>query len=278
MRIRLTGLTLAFATLLLTTLFVEQAAVMQPASSTGGNLLFESSWENTTELGCSARALLDTVWEDYGGSGACNGTVHDADIVDDVAHGGRRSLRVTQKPGKDGAEIYNGTDFRIQKKFGEQTDVTLVGWLRYDASYRWAKADHKIFIFADDALRAQNVYINFRGGSDNAHARLCAAATPVDAVFCSGNPQVTTNTWYRLRVHVVSGAHGKIEMWLQPDGQAETKLNLKHDAGSQANINDLDVGSIASFKIDTTYNAGSGIAQNMYQWYDAIAVYSGLAN
>ena len=171
---RFTCLSLGFVVLLLTTLFVEPVEVMQPSAPTGGTLLFESSWENTTDLGCSPAALLDKVWEDYGGSGACSGSVHDADVVDDVAHGGSRSLRITQKPGKDGAEKYNGTDFRMQKKFGEQTDVTLVGWLRYDANYRWAGADHKIFILTDEALRAQNVYINLRGGSDSTHARLCA--------------------------------------------------------------------------------------------------------
>jgi hypothetical protein len=275
---RFTWLSVACALLLVATLFVTRAIVMQPPAPAGGSPLFASSWENTTELGCSAAALLDKVWDDYGGSGACSGAVHDADIVDDVAHGGMRSLRVTQKPGKDGAEVYNGTDFRIQKKFGPQTDVTLIAWVRYDTNYRWARADHKIFIFTDEALRAQNVYINLRGGTDGTHARVCAASIPVDTVFCAATPQVTLNTWYRMRVHVVAGAHGKIEVWLQPDGQPETKLNLRHDAGAQADINDLDVGSIAALKLDTTYNAGSSISQNMYQWYDAIAVYSGLVN
>jgi hypothetical protein len=93
MRTSFFGRRLAFTVLLLTTVLVEHAAVMQPgqpAGATGGTLLFASSWENTTELGCTPPALLDTAWEDYGGSGGCSGSVHDADIVNDVAHGGTR--------------------------------------------------------------------------------------------------------------------------------------------------------------------------------------------
>jgi hypothetical protein len=246
-------------------------------------LLFESGWENTTAVGCNELALLDTVWDDYGGSTACAGAVHDADVVDEMAFDGARSLRVTQKPCPTGpgtcAADFNGTDFRIVKVFGNQSEVTLLVRVRYDANYRWASADHKIAIFTDEAQTAQNVYLNTRGQPDGQHARVKLASIPAgDATFSDATPAhlVTTGVWYTIRVHVVAGDSGSLEAWLTPQGQPEMKLDLVHEAGPDANINDLPVGSIGGIKPDTTYNAGNAILENMYQWYDGIKVFSGL--
>jgi len=236
----------------------------------GEGLLFASGWDSTAATGCNFEALIDGVWDDYGGSGACNGSVHDADIVTDVAHDGARSLRVTQKPG-----FINGTDFRIVEMFGPQTDVTLIAWVYYSPNYRWASADHKIFIAMDPDQTAQNVYINYRGGSDARHARLCAGITPVDSVYCADSPQVTVDTWYRLRVHIVGGEHGSVDVWLQPDGEDEVQLDLTHDAGSVVDIDDVDTGELGGVKYDTTYNAGGSISELMYQYVDSVEVYQG---
>lgn len=235
-----------------------------------GRLLFTSGWESG--LGCGP-ALLDAgAWADYGGSGACSGSVHDADVVADVAKLGAHSLRITQKPGG-----VNGTDFREIRTFGNQSEVTLIAWLRYHSAWHWANADHKIFLFMDASGNQPNVYINQRGGSDPKHARLCMYPTANDTFFCASNPQMTVGIWYRLRVHVVAGAHGKVEMWLQPDGQAETALVLTRDAGNGATSpNDVNAGAIGGLKLDTTYNDGGSVTAAMYMWYDGIAVSSGL--
>lgn len=243
-----------------------------------GKLLMSSSWETAT--GCNGPALFDSgAWSDYGGRGACDGTVHDADVVSDVFKVGTHALRITQKPGAStSTDIYNGTDFREVRTFGSQTDVTLIAWLRYHAAWNWASADHKVFIFTASDGATPNVYINERGGADAKHARLCAYSSPVDVFFCASSPQITVGLWYRLRVHIVAGTHGKMEMWLQPDGQPETKLNLTYDAGApQANVNDLNNGQIGGIKLDSTYNAGSTISALMYMWYDGVQVFSGLA-
>lgn len=258
-----------------------------PPAPVNGQLLFTSSWE--TALGCNRTALFDSgAWGDYGGSGACDGAVHDADVVSDVFKVGKQSLRITQKPPPAGfVGVWNGTDFREVRTFASRPDVTLVAWLRYDANYHWASADHKIFIFTASDGATPNVYINYRGGTDAKHARLCAYSMPLDVFFCAAPPvigegsaptQVTVGIWYRLRVHVVAGNHGKVEMWLMPDGQAEMKLNLVYDAGARtANINDLNTGQIGGLKVDTTYNAGTSVTENMFQWYDGVSVYAGLA-
>lgn len=246
--------------------------VPDPTPTPSGKLLMASSWETAT--GCNGPALFDSgAWGDYGGSGACSGSVHDADVVSDVYKVGKNALRITQKPGG-----VNGTDFREIRTFGNQTDVTLIAWLRYHAAYHWANADHKIILFMDGTGNSPNVYINFRGGSDAKHGRLCAYSTPVDVFFCAANPQVTVGLWYRLRVHIVAGQHGKMEIWLTPDGQPETKLNLTYDAGApQANVNDLNTGQIGGIKLDTTFNDGASVTAPMFMWYDGLAVYSGLA-
>ena len=241
------------------------------AGGGGGSLgtpLFRSGWDNTTELGCTFNALIDGVWDDYGGSTACSGTVHDADVVNNVRLDGTRSLRVTQKPG-----YINGTDFRIVKMFGDRSALTIVGWVYYSPNYRWASADHKIFITMDPAQTRQNVYINYRGGSDPQHARLCVGIIPADTVYCAPQPQVTVGRWYRIRTRVVAGVHGSVRMWLQPQGQPEVELALVHDAGSTVALNDVNTGALGGFKYDTTYNLGSSITELMYQYVDGIEVY-----
>jgi hypothetical protein len=238
----------------------------------GADLLFASGWDNTTDLGCTFTGLIDNAWDDYGGSTACSGDVHDADVVDDIHHDGARALRVTQKPGG-----INGTDFRIGKQFGTQAEVTILGWVYYAPNYHWADADHKIFITMDNVPMAQNVYINYRGGSDPQHARLCAGIIPVDTIMCADSPQVTVGTWYRIRAHVVAGTHGKVEIWLQPEGQAEVKLHLVNDPDAvQIDIDDVDTGVLGGFKYDSTYNDGSSVTELMYQYVDSIEVHSGL--
>lgn len=243
---------------------------LSPPPTPAGNLLFSSSWENAA-LGCGA-GLLDGVWADYGGSGACDGTVHDADIVSGIAKLGTKSLRVTQKPGG-----INGTDFRIvSRSFGAQAELTAIFWVRYDPNYHWASADHKIVLLMGGD--SQNIYINYRGGSDATHPRLCAYPLANDTFFCqTAGPYVTVNSWFRIRVHVIAGVHGRVELFLQPDGQAETALPLTRDAGTGATVpTDINTGTIDGIKLDTTYNSGTSVTSNMFQYYDGVSVFSGL--
>jgi len=247
------------------------------------SLLFASGWQNTTEVGCTYAGLIDRVWDDYGGSGACSGTVHDADIVTNVWADGGRSLRVTQKPG-----FINGTDFRIVKVFGAQTEITAVWKVFYSPNWRWASADHKIVIFTDAQATAQNVYVNWRGGRDAQHARVAVHVIPSNTVLTDASVQATVGRWYRFRVHLVAGGQGRVAVWLTDcgvsgtdaacAGATETSLALVHDAGTAANPNNLNVGQIGGIKPDTTYNAGGNITELMYQYYDSIAVYRGLFN
>jgi hypothetical protein len=243
-------------------------------------LLFESGWENASETGCDTTALIDGVWDDYGGSSACDGPVTDAAIVNDVFEAGSRSLRVTQKPCPTGPgtcdATYNGTDFRIVKTFGDQAEVTLVGWVRYDENYRFATGDHKVFIFTDAEQTAQNVYVNLRGQSgDPTHARITLAAIPADAVVSDATPGhlIGVGSWYRIRVRVVAGANGRVDAWLMPEGQAEVPLTLAYEAGNDFDFQNVPTGSIGGFKADTTYNIGNSITELMYQWYDSVAIY-----
>jgi hypothetical protein len=53
-------------------------------------------------------------------------------------------------------------------------------------------------------------------------------------------------------------------------------LNLSYDAGTQADLGDLDTGELGGFKYDTTYNIGSSITELMYQYVDSIEVHAGL--
>ena len=233
-----------------------------------GTPIFRSGWDNTTELGCNFTALIDGVWGDYGGSTACSGTVHDADVVNDVRFDGTRSLRVTQKPGG-----INGTDFRIGQVFGDRAALTIVGWVYYAPNYHWASADHKIFITLNAQQTEQNVYINYRGGSDPKHARLCAYSRPIDTLYCAPQPQVTVGTWYRIRTRIVAGVNGSIRVWLKQQGQPEVELTFVDENGNPFAFNNVNTGALGGFKYDTTYNLGASITENMYQYVDAIEVY-----
>jgi hypothetical protein len=176
---------------------------------------------------------------------------------------------VTQRPGEQ-----NGTDFRIVKPLPSPADATFVWWVRYDNNYRWANADHKILITGS----SQTLYINYRGGVDPSHARVVVSVTASDSVFAANafNQQVTVGKWYRLRVYVRAGSQGTVRAWLMEDGQPEQELNFAYDAGTNVPLSSINTGPLDSFKLDTTYNAGSYITETMKMWYDSVAVYRGL--
>lgn len=258
-----------------------------PPPSTDAALLFSNGWDLQRELGCNANTLnlLDNrSWNDYGGSGACSGTVHDADIVSDVTADGGFALRVNQKSGNQ-----NGTDFRIVKTLGSQTEITSTFKVRYSDSWRWANGDHKIVIFTDAQATAQNVYINWRGGTSSSRGRVAVHVIPSDVVLTDRSIEAQPGRWYKFRVHLVAGTSGKVEVWLTECGtngsddscnaQPERKLTLTTEVGSQANPDRLNTGQIGAIKPDTTYNAGSSIPASGYQqWYDSIKVWRGLAS
>jgi hypothetical protein len=243
-----------------------------------------NGWENRTELGCTWSGIVDafydtshnppntaTNWSDFGGAGACSTTPPEAEIDTTVVHDGNRSLRVAQRPGE-----INGTDFRVVKMFSSaQAEVTLIAYLRFADDYQWATGDHKNFIFLG-ANEAQTVYVNHRGqDGDPLHARWVLALN--DIVYSDKTNFVTRSTWYRIRVHIKTGTHGAMEMWVRPDGGTEQRLNMTFDAGQTANLADMPIPAVYGFKIDTTYNNGSFVKSIWYRWFDTVAMYSGLA-
>jgi hypothetical protein len=262
------------------TRMATQACTMTTPPPPPASLLFQSGWETGPDgvfPRCDFDVLIDgpvgslSRWDDYGGSGACSGTVHDADVVTNVTHDGGRALRVTQKAGN-----INGTDFRMVKNIGSQSSATHTMWVYFDPAWRWASNDHKMWIWLDGSCTAQNVYINTRG-NDPTHARIAVHVLPSDTVLSDRNVTLTVGTWYRIKSHVVAGSQGKVEVWVMPQGQPEVKLTLTQEAGNAANANLLNTGALGCGKLDTTYNNGAAIpTSGFYQYFDTISIYRGL--
>lgn len=258
------------ATCTFTVTVTASSTLPAPPPQASSALLFQNGWERSTETRCNEESIMDGgAWDAAGGANLC--PANEAGIDTNVFLDGRRSLRVTQYPGRQ-----NGTDVRVVKMFGAQTDITFIGSTRYAEDFRFARGDQKNWIFMDAQQTLQNVYANFRGGRDPKHARVCIGVVPSDTVYCASNFQITVGQWYRWRIYIRAGSRGTVDVWMTPQDGQEVKLNLVHDGGRRVNWSSFNVGEIGGVKLDTTYNIGSSIVKPMDQWFDAVSVYRGL--
>lgn len=249
------------------------------AASAHAAIVWQDGWENAAGTTCnntgtSTDNIMDAGnWNEYGPSSTCTDNPPITTLSTTEHNSGNRSLQVHFQTG-DGA---NGPDFRMNKVLAggaNRTDTYFREYIKWDANWQWAGADHKTAIFGSGNEASQDVYINVRGQNGGGAVGRLAIYTPTDTFFSDTvNGLVVPGQWNLIEAHIRSGSNGAVEIKLNG-----VLLNLTVEAGNAANPSNLNTGSgVGYFKIDTTYNDFaffeshvSGGSSNAY--YDDVAI------
>lgn len=226
-------------------------------------LFFESGWENQVGLACGPADLLDasgsagSEWGAYGGSNGC--------VVNTEKHDGSRALQVTHTP--DGS--INGPAFRIERFFGDRSEVYVRWWVKYSNNWVWGNNQHKVAILGPVG-NAQNIYFNVQtDGVRGGPGYVVIAVIPGYDEFSDPTAVMTPGVWHLCELHIVAGTNGRIEAKF--DGRL---LNLRSRFGLSPN--NVNTGpAIGYLKLDTTYNDyayPTSLNRTMHSWYDSVAM------
>lgn len=226
-------------------------------------LLFSNGWDARDETGCTWSGIVDalydathpapataTSWTDFGLVDVCKDPPEvEVDAVQ--KHDGMRSLRVTHSAGA-------ATDFRVVKTFSTvPQEVTILVFMRFDEGYSWGTSgEHRNIVLMNGDENV--ISLNHRATTVAARWSL----TIKDAAFTDLEHVVPLGQWMRVRMHLRSGVHGLVEVFVQPEGGAEVKLS--------ASQGDLTVPTFTTLKLSTTRPQA---AETSLRWFDSVSVY-----